>query len=148
MTATVMGGLLDRVRAAVGSIDDRRTDAELLAAFSGRREADAFTLLVHRYGPLVWTVCRRVAGDGHAAEDAFQATFLVLARKAAEVRPRHSVGGWLHRTATHVALRGRTVSEHRRERESPQGLSDRAAPDQPDPADPVALVPHPIWIDG
>src|SRR5262245_65207692 len=85
MTAIVMDGGLERVPPAVGPADDPRTDAQLLAAFSDRRDSAAFAVLVHRYGSLVWGVCRRVSGESHAAEDAFQATFLVLARRAAGV---------------------------------------------------------------
>ena len=87
MAATVMGGFLDRVRTSIGPDDDLRTDAQLLAAYSDRRDSIAFAILVGRYGPLVWSVCRRLTGDTYVAEDAFQATFLVLARKAGGVCP-------------------------------------------------------------
>ena len=62
MAATVMGGFLDRVRTSIGPDDDLRTDAQLLAAYSDRRDSIAFAILVGRYGPLVWSVCRRLAG--------------------------------------------------------------------------------------
>jgi RNA polymerase sigma factor (sigma-70 family) len=136
-----MGGFLDFVRVAVGPADDPRTDAELLAAFSDRRDATAFAVLVHRYGALVWTVCRRVSGDGHAAEDAFQATFLVLVRKAASVRPRHSVGGWLHRTATNIALKVRVMNQRRTRREVPRSApAERTVTEPTEPTDPSALA--------
>ena len=137
MAATVMGGFLDRVRAG-GSADDPRTDAQLLRLFADRREAGAFAVLVRRYGALVWAVCRRGAGDPDAAEDAFQATFLVLARKAGAVRPRHSLGGWLHRTAAHVALKARAMNDRRSRHESGAG-PEPAAPEPPEPTDPAAL---------
>src|SRR5262245_32653806 len=141
MAAIVMDGFLNRVRVAVGPADDSRTDAQLLAAFSDRRDSDAFAVLVHRYGALVWTVCRRVSGESHAAEDAFQATFLVLARRAAGVRPRNSVGGWLHRTATHVALKARAMNDRRTRREVPTTAFDvPAASESPEPTDPSALA--------
>jgi RNA polymerase sigma factor (sigma-70 family) len=141
MPASVMNGFLDRVRAAVGPGDDSRSDAQLLAAFADRREADAFAVLVRRYGPLVWAVCRRVAADPHAAEDAFQATFLVLARKAGAVRPRHSAGGWLHRTATHVALKARTMTDRRTRRERPPGAGpEPVVPDAAELIEPAALA--------
>src|SRR5215211_3578823 len=72
------------------------TDARLLERFAARKDEDAFAALVERHGPMVLAVCRRVLHDAHAAEDAFQATFLVLARKAATVRNRQFVGGWLY----------------------------------------------------
>src|SRR5262245_22437286 len=141
MAAIVMDGFLNRVRVAVGPADDSRTDAQLLAAFSDRRDSDAFAVLVHRYGALVWTVCRRVSGDSHAAEDAFQATFLVLARRAAGVRPRNSVGGWLHRTATNVALKARVMNNRRSRREGPHNASaTQAASEPPEPTEPTALA--------
>jgi Sigma-70 region 2 len=61
-------------------------DAELLLAYTDRRDRVAFRSLVERHGPLVLRLCRRLLGDAHAAEDAFQATFLVLARRAGAVR--------------------------------------------------------------
>src|SRR5262245_7725277 len=79
-------------------------DAELLERFRSTRDAAAFELLVYRHGPMVWATCRRVLGDVHAAEDAFQATFLALARRAAVIRRGGSVPGWLHRVAVRVGL--------------------------------------------
>jgi RNA polymerase sigma factor (sigma-70 family) len=81
------------------------SDRELLERFVARREEAAFAGLVARHGPLVLATCRRILGDEHAAEDAFQATFLVLARKAASGRWQESVVGWLHEVARRVAAR-------------------------------------------
>ena len=68
--------------------DQRMTDAQLLDAFIARQDADAFQALVRRHGPMVFAVCRRLLRNHHDAEDAFQAVFLVLARKASSIRPR------------------------------------------------------------
>jgi len=74
---------------------DRETDAALLGLFVRQGDHGAFTTLVARHGPMVFNVCRRQLGNTHAAEDAFQAVFLVLARKADSVG-RDSLAAWLH----------------------------------------------------
>jgi RNA polymerase sigma factor (sigma-70 family) len=94
-----------------------RPDADLVAAFTRDRDADAFAELVRRHGPMVLGLCRRVVGDHHTAEDAFQATFLVLARRAAAVRPRSAVGSWLYGVAYRTAVKARAVLSRRRARE-------------------------------
>jgi DNA-directed RNA polymerase specialized sigma24 family protein len=71
------------------------TDEVLLEAFLSRRDEAAFRALMRRHGPMVLGVCRRILGNVHDAEDAFQATFLVLVRKAGSIRPRALVGNWL-----------------------------------------------------
>src|SRR6188474_1447133 len=73
-----------------------RTDDQLLKDYLGRRDEAALAALVQRHGPMVWGVCRRVLANYHDAEDAFQATFLVLVRKATSVRPRNKVANWLY----------------------------------------------------
>jgi RNA polymerase sigma factor (sigma-70 family) len=94
------------------------SDEQLLERFAGRSESDcqiAFEAIVRRHGPMVLGVCRRVLHDLHDAEDAFQATFLVLALRAATVRKRRSLGPWLHSVAARIARRAKLVSVRRKE---------------------------------
>src|SRR5437016_1847548 len=92
---------------------DAETDAALLSRFAARRDEDAFAALVARHGPMVLGVCRRVLGDAHAAEDAFQAVFLVLARKAAAISRPDALAAWLYGVARRVARKARTHSRRR-----------------------------------
>jgi DNA-directed RNA polymerase specialized sigma24 family protein len=87
---TTIARSLERLRPTDGP-----TDSELLAEYRDRQNGDAFATLVRRYAPLVWSVCHRVVGEHHTAEDAFQATFLVLARIARRIHRGDSVGSWL-----------------------------------------------------
>src|SRR5436305_1772198 len=84
------------------SVADETTDAELLGRFLSHRDEDAFTELVRRHGALVWRICRRLVGTS-SADDAFQATFLILACRAQSVRKAASVGSWLVGVAGRVA---------------------------------------------
>jgi RNA polymerase sigma factor (sigma-70 family) len=110
-----LGGLVVQLqRVAQAQQASATTDGELLEAFIVRREERAFAALVQRHGPMVLSVCRRVLRDAFAAEDAFQATFLVLARKAQAVGNRELVGHWLYRVAYHAALRAKATSQRQR----------------------------------
>jgi RNA polymerase sigma factor (sigma-70 family) len=107
--------LFDRlIRRLPPADSDRVSDAELLARFAKDRDQTAFELLVWRHGSLVLGACRRILRDEHRAEDAFQATFLVLARQAGSLRP-DNVPGWLHRVARRVAARAARQAKAARE---------------------------------
>src|SRR5205085_5294160 len=95
----------------------RRSDAQLLDSYIHRREAAALAALVDRHGPMVWGVCRRVLRSHQDAEDAFQATFLVLVRKAASVVSKELVANWLYGVAHQTALKARAITAKRQARE-------------------------------
>src|SRR5438445_7385763 len=105
--------LLGYVRRYADADAGPASDARLLGRYVADRDEAAFELLVWRHAGLVFGVCRRVLGDSHAAEDAFQATFLALARKARAIRRGESLSGWLHRVARRIASRARTSTVRR-----------------------------------
>jgi RNA polymerase sigma factor (sigma-70 family) len=104
-------------RWACGPEIDSGSDAALLERFIRRREEAAFAALLARHGPMVHGVCRRVLRDVQEAEDVFQATFLVLARKAASLRHPDRLAAWLHVTARQLALKSLRAAVRRRQRE-------------------------------
>jgi RNA polymerase sigma factor (sigma-70 family) len=108
------------------------SDSGLLEAFLACRDQAAFELLVKRHGPMVLGVCKRVIGNLHDAEDAFQAVFLVLARKAGSVVPREHVGNWLYGVAYRTAL-------HARDRLKRHRAHERQVPNMPEAAAAVAV---------
>jgi RNA polymerase sigma factor (sigma-70 family) len=94
-----------------------QSDQTLVRRFAESRDEAAFEALVGRHGSMVLAVCRRVLANEADAEDAFQATFVVLARNPAAIRKRSSVGSWLHGIALRVSLRSRAAAARRRARE-------------------------------
>src|SRR5262245_32489979 len=105
MATAQLGLVLQHLRGLTGPSEE--TDRQLLERFLGRREESAFVALLRRHGPMVLGVCRRVLGHEQDAEDTFQATFLLLARKGGSIRNAASVGCWLHSVAQRLALGAR-----------------------------------------
>jgi RNA polymerase sigma factor (sigma-70 family) len=112
------------------------TDGELLGAFVEQHDEAAFEALVRRHGAMVLGVCRRILGDVHDAEDAFQASFLVLARRAAAISQRELVGNWLYGVASRTALELKSRTARRRSRE-------KQVMDMPHPT----VEPAAVWDD-
>ena len=92
-------------------------EAELLERFVSQGDARAFEVILQRHGPMVLRVCRRVLDDSNDVDDAFQATFLILVKKAASIREREVLGTWLYGVARRVAVRARVNARLRRSRE-------------------------------
>jgi RNA polymerase sigma factor (sigma-70 family) len=109
------------------------SDGALLERFIAARDEAAFELIVRRHGPMVLGVCRRLLRHRQDAEDAFQATFLVLAHKAGSVRPREAVGNWLYGVAYRTALKARTTAARRRRKErlAPVAVAPAVAAEEP-----------------
>jgi RNA polymerase sigma factor (sigma-70 family) len=105
--------LLTRVRQLVAPGGGERSDEQLLSAYVLSRSEEAFAALVCRHGPMVYGLCRRLLRGEADAEDAFQATFLVLVRKAVAIRPRGMVGNWLYGVAYRTALKVRALAARR-----------------------------------
>src|SRR5712692_1126944 len=105
--------VLHHLHRLTGRPDAGVSDAQLLQRFAADRDEAAFELLLWRHGPMVRAVCRRVLRHAQDAEDAFQATFLTLVRKAGSIGKRESLGGWLYRVAYRVALRARDTAARR-----------------------------------
>jgi RNA polymerase sigma factor (sigma-70 family) len=107
------------------------SDGQLLARFAAHRDdlaEIAFAALVHRHGRMVLRVCHQILGDPHAAEDAFQVTFLILARKAGSIGRPELLGNWLHGVALRIAREARMRDARRRRRETPRTESNPPEP--------------------
>jgi RNA polymerase sigma factor (sigma-70 family) len=140
MTETSPSPLLQHIRHLIGGVSAAAlTDGQLLEQFLANRDETAVAVLVRRYGPLVFGVCRRVLHDAHTAEDAFQATFLVLTRKAASLDRSRPLGSFLYTVAYRLALRAR-ANELRRRR-----CEERAARTRP-PVDDRATSPSDLVV--
>lgn len=109
--------LLHYLRCLTAHAEKDAGDADLLERFISHGDESAFTALLVRHGPMVLGVCRRILRDEHDAEDAFQATFLVLARKAGTLRRPQLLASWLYGTARHLASRTRRGESRRRQHE-------------------------------
>ena len=119
--------VMDQLRsAALGDAEANCTDGQLLECFVRDRDEAAVAALVRRHGPMVWGVCRRVLRIHQDAEDAFQATFLVLVRKADSILPREMVVNWLYGVAHQTALKARQTAAKR-------GARERQVEDMPEP---------------
>jgi RNA polymerase sigma factor (sigma-70 family) len=139
MTADSANALARQLRTVAMSPGAGETDDQLLGRFVAHRDESAFAELVRRHGPMVLGVCRRVLTDAHDAEDAFQATFLVLARKARSLADQPSLGAWLYGVAHRAALKAKAMAARRRAREAavarPEGVEGMA-----EPSDVLAII--------
>src|ERR1700675_3861960 len=127
MATNPMSVVIEHLRNTVLREGAGLTDGELLDFFVRQRDQAAFAALVRRHGPMVWGVCRRLLRGHPDAEDSFQATFLVLVRRAASVVPREMVANWLYGVAHQTALKARALVARRKTRE-------RQVADMPEPA--------------
>lgn len=111
-------GIEELLRTVCAQDAEGQTDGQLLGQFLARRDETAFAVLVKRHGPMVLGVCRRILNNAADAEDAFQATFIVLVRRAASLTARAVLGDWLHGVARRTALNARRMAARRRTKEA------------------------------
>jgi RNA polymerase sigma factor (sigma-70 family) len=137
MATSPMSGFIQHLRSTL-FVRGRAelTDGQLLTDYVSGVDGASLAALVHRHGPMVWGVCRRVLRNYHDAEDAFQATFLVLVRKAASIESRELLANWLYGVAHQTALKARATAAKRNERE-------RRLTEMPEPA----VADQGIWRD-
>jgi RNA polymerase sigma factor (sigma-70 family) len=131
MATSPISVVIQRLRTAFGQDGAGMTDGELLTLFLDSRDEAPLAALVRRHASMVWGVCRRLLRSHHDAEDAFQATFLVLVRKADSVKPREAVSNWLYGVAYQTAVRVRALAAKR-------GGRERQVTDMPEPVVPDA----------
>ncbi len=145
MTAACLNAVVGYVRRLGAQDTHCLTDRQLLDRFTAQRDEAAFAELVVRHGPMVLSACWRVLRHTQDAEDAFQAAFLVLARKAGSIRQHDSVGGWLYQVAHRLAVRARLLDNHRRDRQVPLGDEHGATTEVPASAveEEVRRLPEP-----
>ncbi len=116
-----MKNVVEHLRRLVASADGDVSDSQLLSRFLAGQDQAAFASLVRRHGPMVLGVCQRVLRHLHDAEDAFQAAFFILARKASSVAKRASLSSWLYSVAYRAALEAKAAKDRRQAREMPMG---------------------------
>src|SRR5437899_2965081 len=127
MATAQLDTLLRHIRRLAAAGGSSRTDPELLDDFCDHRDETAFAALLARHGPMVLRVCRRVLNHEQDAEDAFQATFLVLARNTGSIRKRTALAEWLHGVAYRTAMKAKRSAARRRDHEARVGaLTARA----------------------
>jgi RNA polymerase sigma factor (sigma-70 family) len=114
------------------------TDRQLLSRFIATNDPDAFTVLIERHGPMVFAVCRSILRNQHDVEDAFQSTFLALARRAGTINRLDTIGPWLHRVAVRVARNARHRDNRDRARERTRASSE---PERPVHAPDLSFIP-------
>jgi RNA polymerase sigma factor (sigma-70 family) len=140
MATSQLNEVIEYLATMVRQDDAEMSDGELLNDFVSRKDEAALAVLVRRHGPMVWGVCRRLLRCPHDAEDAFQATFLVLVRKAAAIRDKELVGNWLYGVAHQTAVRVRTMVAKRGARERQVGEMPEPAAPRKDSQDDLVLL--------
>jgi RNA polymerase sigma factor (sigma-70 family) len=124
-----VGVVLHHLDGLIGACQSsEQSDRQLLECFAANLDDTAFATLVRRHGAMVLSTCRRILGHQQDAEDAFQATFLVLARKAGSVRWQDTVGHWLHQAAYRISLRTKSSTHRRRTHEQEAGRMVKPEP--------------------
>ncbi len=132
MATAQLGTLMRHIKGLAAAGAPQRTDRQLLDDFTARRDESAFADLVSRHGAMVLRVCRRVLGHEQDAEDAFQATFLVLARNGKSIRRSESLTSWLYGVAYRTAMKARRSAARRRNHEAK--LRQQTPPASPGPS--------------
>src|ERR1700682_4553498 len=127
MATTQMSLFVQHLRKTVLQNGFGITDGQLLDSFVRNKDDEALAALVRRHGPMVWGVCCRLLRSHQDAEDAFQATFLVLVQKAATLPDTEMVGNWLYGVARQTAVRMRALAAKR-------GVRERQVVNMPEPA--------------